>query len=55
MTSSGQHSVRGLWLSFALSLLGAALVVYDLLGPQKGWTILGMVLLIAGTLVLRKS
>lgn len=48
------RSVRGLWLSFALSLAGAALVVYDLLGPHKGWTVLGMVLLIVGTLLLRK-
>ncbi len=47
-------SVRGLWFSFALSLAGAGLVVYDLLGPHKGWTILGMLLLIAGTLLLKK-
>jgi membrane-bound ClpP family serine protease len=42
-------------LSFGLSVAGAALVVYDLLGPHKGWTVLGMVLLIAGTLLLRKA
>jgi membrane-bound ClpP family serine protease len=48
------HSARGLWLSFALSLAGAALVAYDLLGPHKGWTVLGMILMIVGTLLLKK-
>jgi membrane-bound ClpP family serine protease len=52
--AGGAHSARGLWFSFALALAGAALVVYDLLGPQKGWTVLGMVLMMAGTLLLRK-
>jgi membrane-bound ClpP family serine protease len=51
----GSKSVLGIWLAFALSLVGAALVVFDLLGPQQGWTVLGMLLLMAGTLILRKT
>ena len=53
-SSGGGHSARGLWFSFVLSLAGAALIAYDLLGPHKGWTVLGMILMIVGTLLLRK-
>jgi membrane-bound ClpP family serine protease len=42
-------------VAFALSLVGAGLIVYDLLGPHDGWLILGMVLLMVGTVVLRKG
>jgi membrane-bound ClpP family serine protease len=42
-------------VAFALSLVGAGLIVYDLLGPHDGWLILGMVLLVVGTVVLKKG
>lgn len=44
-----------LWGAFALSVIGAVMVVYDLLGPRDGWTVLGMVMIFIGTVVLRKA
>ena len=49
------HSTGKLIAAFVLSLIGAGLVVYDLLGPHQGWLILGMVFVIVGTIVLRKA
>ena len=42
-------------VAFAVSLVGAVLIVYDLLGPHDGWLILGLVLLMVGTVVLKKG
>jgi membrane-bound ClpP family serine protease len=42
-------------VAFGISLVGAGLIVYDLLGPHDGWLILGMVLMMVGTLVLKKG
>jgi membrane-bound ClpP family serine protease len=41
-------------IAFAFSLAGAGLVIYDLVGPHDGWLILGMVLMLIGTVVLKK-
>jgi hypothetical protein len=40
--------------AFALSVVGAGLIVYDLIGPHQGWLVLGMILMFVGTVVLRK-
>ena len=42
-------------VAFVVSLAGAGLIVYDLLGPHDGWLILGMVLMMVGTWVLKKG
>jgi hypothetical protein len=42
-------------MAFGLSLIGAGLIAYDLLGPHQGWLIVGMVLMMVGTLVLKKG
>jgi hypothetical protein len=42
-------------VAFGLSLVGAGLIVYDLLGPHDGWLILGLVVLFASTVVLKKG
>jgi hypothetical protein len=42
-------------VAFVVSLVGAGLIVYDLLGPHDGWLILGMVLIMVGTWVLKKG
>jgi len=38
-----------------MSLVGAALVVYDLLGPHSGWTVIGMLMIFAGAMILRRA
>ncbi len=43
-----------LWLALALNVVGFALIAYDLLGPHSGWTVIGLIVLIAGVLILRK-
>ena len=50
MTATTKLSV-----AFVLSLTGAGLVIYDLGGPHDGWLILGMVLMLIGTVVLKKG
>ncbi len=49
MTATAKLSV-----AFVLSLAGAGLVIYDLVGPHDGWLILGMVLMLIGTVVLKR-
>lgn len=49
------HSTGRLIAAFLLSLAGAGLIAYDLLGPHQGWLILGMILMIVGTIVLKKG
>lgn len=47
--------MKRFWLVLGLNIVGGALIIYDLLGPHSGLTVVGMLMVIFGAFLLREA